>query len=323
MGTFNPSAHITTVRGNIPPSDIGICHSHEHLFIKKGYPEKLDSSLVLDDYSKTKEEVQRFQELGGKTIVDAQPVGSGRNAGWLQQLSEETGIHILASTGFHKLGFYSPQHWIHETSMDKLAQLFMDELQMGMFDDGEEGWPQQRIQAKAGLIKTAADFEGTAGPYFRLFKAAAKAAYETGSPIMSHTELGYNAMDQIMLYMSLGIPEDQLIICHLDRKIENEEYLLHVASMGVYIELDTIGRFKYHSDEDEVKLIGRLLDNGFEDQILLGLDTTRNRMKSYGASIGLDHLQGTFLKLLRQSGVSEERIHKMMHANPAAAFSKR
>jgi len=323
MTPIKEQQFLTTVRGKVLSTDIGLCHSHEHLFIKKGQPEKLDASLVLDDFSKTKQEVESFQKLGGKTIVDAQPVGSGRNAGWLKKLSDETDTHILASTGFHKLGFYSEKHWIHDASSDELSALFIDELTNGMFEDGEEGWPQQQISARAGLIKTAADFEGTAGRYFHLFKAAAKAAYETGSPIMSHTELGYNALDQIMLYKTLGIPESQLIICHLDRKMENMDYLLNVASTGVFLELDTIGRFKYHSDEDEVKLICQLLDHGYEDQILLGLDTTRKRMKSYGASIGLDHLIGTFLPLLRESGVNESRIHKMMHTNPANAFSKR
>ncbi|MFD1395574.1 phosphotriesterase [Kroppenstedtia eburnea] len=320
--TMTADRMITTVRRDIPASDIGFCHSHEHLFIKKGQPELLDPSLVLDDYEMTKAEVETFKELGGRTIVDAQPVGSGRDAALLLRLSEETDIHILSSTGFHKLGFYPDGHWIHHTSEEKLRDLYIDEIENGLFADGEDAWPEDRIGARAGLIKTAADFEGTAGPYFRLFRAAAAASLETGVSIMSHTELGHNALDQISLYTDLGVPEDRLIICHLDRKMENADYMLHVAGTGVYIELDTIGRYKYHSDEEEVRLIRMLIDHGHEDRILLGLDTTRKRMKSYGGDIGLDYLQGSFLPLLRQSGVTEEQIHKMMHANPAKAFSK-
>lgn len=314
---------VTTVRGDIPASDIGPCHSHEHLFIKRGQPEQLDPALVLDDYDKTKAEVERFKELGGKTIVDAQPVGSGRDAALLLRLSEETDIHILSCTGFHKFEFYPNGHWIHDTSEKELKDLFKSEIENGLYADGEDAWPRERINARAGLIKTAADVGGTAGEYFRMFRAAAAASLETGTPIMSHTELGHNALDQIKLYTDLGVPADQLIICHLDRKMENADYMLHVAGTGVYVELDTIGRFKYHTDEEEVQLIRMLIDHGYEDQILLGLDTTRKRMKSYGGEIGLDHLQGSFLPLLRQSGVTEEQMHKMMHTNPAKAFSKR
>lgn len=314
---------ITTVRGDTPAAEIGFCHSHEHLFIKKGQPERMDPSLLLADYELTKAEVERFKEFGGETIVDAQPVGSGRDAAGLLRLSQETDVHILSSTGFHKLGFYPEGHWIYDTSEAKLQELFIDEIEKGLFADGEEDWPQAQIGARAGLIKTAADFEGTAGPYFRLFRAAAAASRETGVSIMSHTELGHNALEQIRLYTDLGVPEDRLIICHLDRKMGNRDYMLHVAGTGVYVELDTIGRFKYHSDEEEVQLIQMLIDQGYEDQILLGLDTTRKRMKSYGGDIGLDYLQRSFLQLLRQSGVTEEQIHKMMHDNPAKAFSKR
>ena len=67
--------------------------------------------------------------------------------------------------------------------------------------------------------------------------------------------------------------------------MENADYMLHVAGTGVYIEMDTIGRYKYHSDEEEVRLIRMLLDHGHEDRILLGLDTTRKRMKSYGGDM--------------------------------------
>lgn len=322
MSEITNSKRLVTVQGDISLSDIGICHSHEHLFIKKGQPEILDKALVLDDFDKTKEEVLRFKELGGNTIVDAQPVGSGRNAKWLQKLSEETGINILASTGFHKHEFYKENHWIRQSTEMELAKLFIDELENGMYCDGEDDWPRQQITAKSGLIKTAAGIEGTSGSYLPLFKAAARAALETGTSIMTHTELGYNALEQIKLYTDLGLKEEKLIICHLDRKMAHEEYLLYVASTGVYVELDTIGRYKYHSDNEEVSLISRLIENGHEDQILLGLDTTRNRMKSYGGSIGLDHLQGTFLPMLEEAGITKEQIHKMMNTNPAKAFSK-
>lgn len=313
---------LESVRGTISQSEIGLCHSHEHLFIKKGQPAQLDPALLLDDYDRTKSEIEAFKQLGGGTIVDAQPVGSGRDAEKLLKLSEETGVHVLASTGFHKQGFYPERHWIHESPVQDLADLFISEITEGLFADGEDAWPERRLPAKAGLIKTAADVEGPVGRYADLFRAAAIASIETGAPIMSHTELGEQAMDQVRCYTYHGVPVDRLILCHLDRRMENAEGMLRVADTGVYLELDTIGRFKYHSDQEEAELIRMLLDHGHEDQLLLGLDTTRKRMKSYGGEIGLDHLIGTFLPLLRETGVSEMQIDKMMTHNPARAFSK-
>jgi 5-phospho-D-xylono-1,4-lactonase len=314
---------ITTVTGTIRPCEIGFCHSHEHLFLKEGQAAKIDPALVIDDFDKTIDELNLFKSVGGTTIVDAQPVGSGRNSQWLADASQKTGVKIIASTGFHKLVFYPNDHWIHTADDEKLTNLFIDELQNGMYTDGETAWPMEQIKAKPGIIKTASDFEGVGGPVYRLFKAAALAAKTTGTSIMSHTEMGRAALDQIKLYTDFGLPSDQLIICHLERKMDNVDYLLHVASTGVFLELDTIGRFKYHSDEDEAELIVKLIEAGYENQILLGLDTTRKRLKSYGGELGLDYLSQHFIPLLESYGVSKAHIHKMVHSNPAKAFSKR
>jgi 5-phospho-D-xylono-1,4-lactonase len=313
---------ITTVTGTIRPSEIGFCHSHEHLFLKEGKAAKLDPALVIDDFDKTIKELNLFKSVGGTTIVDAQPVGSGRNSEWLAAASQKTGVKIIASTGFHKLVFYPEDHWIHTVDEQKLSELFIDELKNGMYADGDTSWPRKQTTAKPGIIKTASDLDGVGGPVYRLFKAAAFAAKETGAPIMSHTEMGRSALDQIKLYTDLGLPSNQLIICHLERKMDNMDYLLHVASTGVFLELDTIGRFKYHSDEEEAELIVKLIEAGYESQILLGLDTTRKRLKSYGGELGLDYLSQHFIPLLESYGVSKTHIHKMVHSNPARAFSK-
>lgn len=314
---------ITTVAGPIRPEEVGFCHSHEHLFLKKGPAAEFDPSLIMDDFAKSIEELNMFKALGGTTIVDAQPLGSGRHSQWLKDAAQQTGVQIIASTGFHKFMFYPDDHWIYSADADELTELFIDELDNGMYVDGERSWPIEQISAKAGLIKTASDIEGVGGPYYRLFKAAAQAASATGAPIMSHTELGKGALDQIKLLTDYGLNPDQLIICHLDRKMDNADYMLHVASTGVYIELDTIGRPKYHSDDEEIKLILKLIHAGYENQILLGLDTTRKRLKSYGGELGLDYLITTFIPKLEESGVSKALIRKMMYKNPGKAFCKR
>lgn len=314
---------VTTITGEKEIDELGIIHPHEHLFLKKGVPMQLDASLVLDNYEKTKNEVILAMAYGVQTIVDAQPIGAGRNAALLKKVSEEIGINIVACTGFHKLVFYKNDHWIHRASLEELAELFVNEITSHLYQDGEDGWPSIVIDGKAGLIKTAADMQGVAGRYFTLFKAAAAASKITNTAIMSHTELGYHALEQIAFYENQGIPPEKLIICHLDRKTENLEYMLHVAESGVYIELDTIGRYKYHSDEDEVDMILRLLDKGHENRILLSLDTTNKRMRHYdGGSLGLDYLQVTFLPMLKKAGVSDSIIRKITIDNAARALVK-
>lgn len=315
----NPT--IMTVSGPIDPSDMGFCHSHEHLFLAQGQSGQVNPALCLDDFNKTVEELNLFHRSGGTTIVDAQPLGCGRMAGNLVKASARTGVNIIAATGFHKLIFYPRGHWIYSQDEFELAELLISEWEKGMYVDGDQGLPTNRIPAKPGVIKTATDIEGVDQTYRRLFRAAALASRETGLPLLSHTEMGKGALEQVELFLTQGVPADSVIICHLDRKIEDTAYALRVAETGVYLEFDTIGRYKYHSDEEEAKFIVKMVEHGFEDRILIGLDTTRERMLSYGGDLGLDHILLKFLPLLREFGLPAQTIAKFTGANPAQAFA--
>jgi len=113
-----------------------------------------------------------------------------------------------------------------------------------------------------------------------------------------------------------------VILCHADRQASDFSIHERIADAGCYLEYDTIGRFKYHSDEDEVRLILHMLARGHRDRLLLSLDATAARLSSYGGEIGLDYLLRTFLPMLRQSGVPEADILRMTRENPASAFSR-
>lgn len=322
MESINKTNSIVTVQGTIQRTDMGYCHSHEHLFLADGQSAKVHATLRLDDFDKTVEELMLYKEVGGVSIVDAQPVGCGRMADLQLEASRKTGINVIASTGFHKLIFYPEGHWVQTSSEDRLTDIFISELTLGMFINSDNEFPSQRVPALAGVIKTASDVNGVNDEYKKLFTAAAKASIATGTPIMSHTEMGKGALGQIKIFTDHGVPADSIIICHLDRTVEDVSYHLEVAKTGVYLEFDTIGRFKYHSDEDEAEFIVKMVSAGYEDRILIGLDTTRERMKSYGGSLGLDYIKTSFIPLLKSYGLTDGIINKFVVDNPAKAFSK-
>ncbi|WP_104372560.1 phosphotriesterase family protein [Desulfocucumis palustris] len=312
---------ISTVLGLVPTEKLGYCQCHEHLFIAAGHSEKINPALRLDDYDLTVNELLLYKKHGGVSLVDAQPLACGRMAGRLVEASQATGVNIIASTGFHKLVFYPDSHWIHHVPGDTFAGLLIEEIKTGMYIDGDNELPGQKIPAKAGIIKTALDSEKLTEAYKGLLTAAARASRATGAPVMCHTELGRGALEVIRLLRDHGVPSDSIIICHLDRRADNFDYHRRVAETGVFVEYDTIGRFKYHSDEEEAGLILRMIENGFEDRILLGLDVTRERMKSYGGDIGLDYILRTFIKQLYKRGIPSRHIEKMTKTNPAMALT--
>jgi len=325
-----PEKMIRTVCGDIAAENLGYCQCHEHLFIAKGISGEKIPSLIIDDYTKTKEELQLYFSKGGRAVVDAQPVGCGRMANDLQSVSRQTGVHIIASTGFHKLDFYDSDHFIFKMEQEELEKLFVDELNEGMYTDCVNGPQAPVIQggAKAGIIKSASDgrdirlIDGSLRIYQRLFCAAGAAAQKTGAPVMTHLDMGKGAQSQLEVLTAQGITPDRIIMSHIDRVLDssNIEYRLAAARSGVYLQLDTIGRFKYHSDEEEAEFIWLLCERGYQNKILLGLDTTRERLKSYGGSIGLDYIFDNFKSVLSKFGIGDDLFYRFTVENPRQAL---
>ncbi|WHH58512.1 phosphotriesterase [Petroclostridium sp. X23] len=312
---------VQTVLGLIDSSQLGYCHCHEHLFIENGQSAKINPVLRIDDLNKSTQELVMFKQFGGTSIVDAQPIGCGRMAYELVEASRLSGVHIIASTGFHKLIFYPESHWINGLRPSSLAELFVSELREGMFVYCDQEYPERRIEAKAGIVKVALDQEGLTKRYQNLLTVAAYAAIETGVSILCHTEVGEHSLMLAEFLIEQGVKENAIILCHMDRTAKDLSYHRAAAEMGVYLEYDTIGRFKYHTDEDEALLIARMIEGGHEDRILLGLDTTRSRLKSYGGDIGLSYISQTFIPLLKNYGITDEFAKKCMVINPAKALA--
>lgn len=311
---------IRTVTGDIAAKTLGFCQCHEHLFIERCKAFDISPLLLMDDFEKSSAELALYRACGGRSLVDAQPVFAGRMAEYLLVASEKTGVNIIAVTGFHKTLYYSADSYIFRDSAQKIAQLYISEVEQGMFSSMATG--SIRLACKAGLIKVAVDSGGiyADATYEKLFEAATCAALETGATIICHVEKGADALDMLMYFVSRGIQSHRIILCHLDRAHYDFAYHKDCLDTGVFLEYDTINRVKYHDDMKEADLICAMVENGYAGQLLLGLDTTRGRLHSYGGDMGLDYLSKTFLPYLMQRGVNKEDCEKMLVANPQEAL---
>lgn len=307
---------IQTTTGWLNPDLLRFCHSHEHLFITKGKSYEINPDLWMDDYDKSLQELQDFSLSGGTTIVDAQPGGCGRNADALKNLSLYSGVQIVASTGFHKMEFYPDNHWIFQYDLDTLADIFIHEVQTGMYVDCDSSAPHNYIDAKAGIIKCALDKPGLESQYQKLFAAAACAANQTGAPLMIHIEKGSDSLSLTEYLISQNVDLNRVIFCHMDRACQDINVHKSLCEQGIYMEYDTIGRFKYHDDGTEAGIFFEMIHSGFEDRLLFGLDTTRKRLKSYTPdSIGLTYIMKSFIPLLRKFGIANKQIDKISRYN--------
>lgn len=312
---------IITVLGKISPSDMGFCQCHEHLLLSKGKSFENNPALCMDDIQKSTRELKSYKLAGGKTVVDAQPIGCGRMTEELASISAGSKVNIISSTGFHKLCFYPEDHWIHKIGVHNLAGIFTLELTNGMFVNTECHSPDRQCRQRAGIVKAALDREGLTPRYKNLFQSAAAAALKTNRPMMIHVEHNTDPLLLLDYLLSLGMSPSRLIFCHLDRACPYFDVHLKIAASGAYLEYDTIGRFKYHSNDQEIQLIKQIIQNGYEKQLLISLDTTNQRMKAYNSNaIGLDYILKTFIPQMHSQGIKENQTRLFNIDNPIHAF---
>jgi len=116
---------VRTVLGDISPAEVGFAHGHEHTFIMPGESCRLNSDLLLDDLEKTTAELKQFHAVGGRTVVDAQPIGPERAPRLQKTASKRSGVNIIASTGLHRACFYEENHFRFSEPVDALAERFV------------------------------------------------------------------------------------------------------------------------------------------------------------------------------------------------------
>jgi phosphotriesterase-related protein len=93
------------------------------------------------------------------------------------------------------------------------------------------------------------------------------------------------------------------------------------------LEYDMIGMTYFYpgegqspSDDEAARAIGRLVDSGLGERILLSSDVFLKMMLSAFGGMGYAHVLKRFVPRLRRHGVAEEAITAMLVDNPRALF---
>lgn len=309
---------VRTVLGDIEPDEMGLCYSHEHIIIEESFPTLQNELLLLNDVDKISKELSEFYRLGGRTMVDTMPANAGRNIQKLAEVSRRTGVQIVAPTGIHLEKYYLPNHWRYHYSEDQLTQLFVDDITKGI-DLHDYGGPiVERSDHKAGLIKLATGDEAITPHQEKIFRAVVEAHKQTGAPILTHTNYGRRALEQVEMFDKLGADLSHVVLSHVDR-MKDIEYNREVLQSGVYVEYDSA--FRWDEDEENwtYRLLERLLPE-FPDQITMGMDAAKHSYwKSYGGEPGLEFLLTTFREDLEKMGLAEY-YERIFYENPARLY---
>lgn len=296
---------IMTVLGPIPPSELGVTSMHEHvlcdIFRAGGGP-----ANVLDDEDMAIRELGHFKQAGGSTIVEVTPFGLGRNLDGLARVSEASGVHIVAGTGFYVDATHLPI--VRELNTGKLAQYLVDDI--------EQSGPQPGIIGEVGSNKY-----GATPSEERSLRASGRAARRTGRTVSTHAALGDHGLEQLDILLEEGLAPEQIIIGHCDSiwhlDVERDlRYYEAVIERGANAGFDTAGWEEFMPDERRIERVAALIARGHVEKIILGSDTCRRTHYHLLGGRGYDYLLTEFVPRLREAGVSQSDLDRLLIHNP-------
>jgi len=348
-----PEEKVQTVCGDILPDQLGRTLTHEHIRLQyqccfldpktdaekerardpeirldnlgwiRQYPYSHLENLKLGDESLKvmTSEVGYFKECGGGSIVEATTIGINPDWEFLKQVSELTGVHIVAGTG-HYMGFTLPDE-AKNASVEDLCKFIVKEIEEGR--NGVKGG----VIGEIGCNYPLTDVEK------KCLIAASKAQKMTGAPLLIHPGRHHDSpMEIVKIIRDSGGDVSKTVMSHLDRTIYDYDGLIELAKTGCILEHDLFGievslyqknpSVDFLSDAQRIRRIKHLIDNGFADQLVIAHDIhTKHRLVKYGGH-GYSHILANVIPQMLLRGITQEEIDKMLIETPKRwlAFSK-
>ncbi|NRD80348.1 phosphotriesterase [Bacillus sp. BRMEA1] len=321
---------VETVTGPIFIDQLGKTLIHEHFIF--GYP-GYQGDVTLGGF-KEEEALETaigiarlMQRYGVQTVVDPTPNECGRDPLFLRKISEATGLQIICATGYYYEGEGAPPYFKLRqalgTAEEEIYQMFKSEITEGIAGTG----------IKPGIIKLASSKDEITEYEQLFFRAAARIHQETGIVILTHTQEGTMGPEQAKMLIELGVDPNKIVIGHMCGNT-NPDYHKEVMEKGVRIGFDRFGCQVLAGtpfDHERVTTLLSLLKEGYEDQILLAHDTVNiwlgrpPVMNEQVAKIMENwqpaHIFENILPVLREGGINEQQIDKMLGINAAALFA--
>jgi phosphotriesterase-related protein len=198
--------------------------------------------------------------------------------------------------------------YIARTSVPELADMLVRDLEEGVDGTG----------IRAGIIgEIGTDIDFLTPAQERVFRAAARAQLQTGVAISTHCQrTGRLGQDQVRILLEEGVAPDRIIIGHHGDK-RHVDHELGLLEHGVYVQIDHVGFRDLQPDEQRARNVKAIIDAGYGDRLLISQDVCLpNHLRWFGGH-GYGHLLERFVPMLREVGVSQDAIDRLLIHNPA------
>lgn len=305
---------VMTVSGPVPPRQLGVTLPHEHVLVDfagadEVHPRRYDREEV---FEVALPHLQRFYDLGGRTLVECTPAYLARDPLLLRRLSQASGLHLLTSTGYY--GAREDQHLPAHTfsdSVDELAGRWIREWRDGIDDTG----------VRPGFIKIGVDGGPLSDIDQKLIRSAARMHRTTGLTIAAHTGPAVPAFEQLDVLREEGVDPSAWIWVHAQGEEDSERHV-EAARRGAWVEFDGV-----HPDsiDRHVALVVNMREAGLLNHVLVSQDAGWYNVgeERGGTYRGYAALTTRLVPALQEAGLTNDELHRLLVTNPAQAFTVR
>ncbi|MCH6162856.1 phosphotriesterase family protein [Streptomyces marispadix] len=279
------------------------------------------------------------EEFGLSLVVELTCRGMGRDVRALARLSRESGVAVVAGTGWYYERFHPEEAATADAG--ELAELLIHEIEDGIGpESGAGGGTSARDHSRdagrdLGLGSDSGSGSGSGGTpvrpgvigeagshgdvpsaqEVRTLTAAALAARATGLSVATHAQLGRGGLAQIEVLTGAGLAPHRVCVGHQDL-LDDPGVHRELAAAGAYIAFDTVGKENYRSDGSRLRLLLALLEAGHAERALLSCDISRHGYLRSEGGRGYGHLFRSFLPRLRAAGADDDLIDLLTRRNP-------
>lgn len=343
-----------TVRGPIPPEDLGITMCHVHVLSElkvaeqakpqsKMTQEELDllrhpvttemlgmirrhvndvcalDNNLLGDVDLAIAELNAYKKAGGSSIVETSVVGLKRDPVGLKKISEATGLNIICGTGW----YIGPSHpsMTKDASIEQLSAIMVRELTGGIDDLG----------IRAGFIKAGLSGPNPEVPFQgaeeKVLRACARTQAATGAVMTMHPCHHYGRARHLHTYIDIleaeGANLEKVYMSHMEFWHDDIEYQKSLLDRGITLSYDQFGCEEYvrpgwskAPDSSRVTAVGTLVKMGYASQIVLANEiVSKFRLRKYGG-LGYSHLLDNIVPDFKAFGLNDQQLHTMLVENP-------
>jgi phosphotriesterase-related protein len=273
---------------------------------------------ILADKELMVAELEDFAAAGGSTVVELTIEGIAPDPAGLRELSERTGIHIVAGCGTYIEAFAGASL---TRTVDAQAARMIAAIRDGNGDSG----------VRSGIIGEIGISDPPARGEMHALTAAAIAQRETGASINVHPGRDPDSPKQVVEHVrAAGGDVSRLVISHLDRTFRTSEEALRLVETGAVAEWDFFGIESSHYPfapfdlpNDGIRLdhIAALFARGYGSQITISQDIcTRTRLRRYGGH-GYAHIPLNVVPTMQRKGFDDSMINQLLIDTPRRLLS--